>query len=471
MLRRSLALATLALAAHSSAHEARAQVSGGTPPPPQAVPESDSTEEAGSPGEERARRSEIVRLIEAGDYRAARELLDALFVEDSARRAEAQLAAGAPIDAMTSVDGALEVPGLARAERAGLMLLRGKAAFAAAESRTVDPAMYGEAQENLEEAAGLGAGVGAAFRASRAARMLGVQGDALELARAAVQWIDGEDGRAAGLDVDQHYGRTWSEAAFDRFVTVVRSGRTDEATVQERTALAEEVRGALGRVIGDAPTDPWAYAQLGNLALWLGDQDGAVAAAEAGLFASPDDAVMHTAVVTALGNRAEAAARAQGRAEEDVVEARYRAITNRYAELAQKYPEKALFHWYPGYETFFKGAREASLGQDAREIFQDCESMFQRCRELDPSFVDSCVDYEILCRNGRALSLANADETDAAIELLFGVDELRPEYDPAVRERGRVAALEVEFRPHMQSALALLSILIQGLMRDPTDKA
>jgi len=451
----------LAAAAAPSVHGSPHGTGPGPAAHPTPAPQTSQTDE---------RRERVIELVRAGELGAARDLLDDIFHDERMATAAALLAAGEPAPAIDAADEALDVEGRPRADRAAAWMLRGKAVFAAVEAGALPPAAYGEAQENFETAAAEGAGVAAALRASRAARMIGATDEALELARSAVRFIDGGEGRAEGLDVDQHHARTWAEAAFARFVEVAGSGANDEASLQLRKELADETRGALERVIGDMPTDAWAYQQLGNLALWQGDQDGAVAAAEAGLFAAPDAQVMHTAVVQALGNRAEAAARARGLDEDAVLDARTQAIVARYGELLQRYPEKALFYWFPAYETFFKASRDVRSGADARELFVDAEAFFESCRERDASYRAACIDYEILCRNGAALSMINVGETDAAVEVLFSAEELRPIDSPAVTEEGRAAGLEVAYPPYMQSSLALLSVVIQDLMRDPTDR-
>ena len=108
--------------------------------------------------------------------------------------------------------------------------------------------------------------------------MAGSGDEALDFARAAVRYVDGGEGRADGLDLDQHYARTWAEAAFGKFVEVAGgTAALDEGedAAALRAALFAETRGALERVIGDLPTTPWAYEQLANLHLWQGDQDSA----------------------------------------------------------------------------------------------------------------------------------------------------------------------------------------------------
>lgn len=387
----------------------------------------------------------VDRAIEAlrgGEYDLARAIVDRLFVDQRVAEARAALAAADPFVAVSALDDALKVARLEKKERGQLLFLRGQAVFAAASLDTRRASLFGEAQENFVEASRSGAGVAAAFRASRAARMAGSGDEALDFARAAVRYVDGGEGRADGLDLDQHYARTWAEAAFGKFVEVASGAAAldeGEDAAALRGALFAETRGALERVIGDVPTAPWAYEQLANLHLWQGDQDAAVRALEAGLAIAPDDQRMHIALARRIGDRAQGEAQAAGAAPGAVIEARFQAISQRYETFRQTHPENALGYWFGAYEEFYRGVGQLSAKLDARPAFDAAQRLFAGCRERSAAYAADCVDFEILCQLGIGWTMVNLGDVDGAIETFLGLDELRP----LEQANGRTAALEM----------------------------
>lgn len=429
---------------------------------------------------EDTRPEQVIEAIHEGDYARARRLLDAVWIDDRIAAAKEALRQQVPFEAISAADDALKVPRLERSDRAALLMIRGRAAFLAATSDAQWAPLFEEAQENFEMAAEAGAGVSAAFRASRAARMIGAAEDAIELARSGVRFIDGGEGRDQGLDVDQHYARTWAEAAFGLYVPLASGGApggtSDEEFAAARQALFEETKSALERMIGAAPTDTWAYGQLSNLYLWEGRSDDALLTAEAALAAAPNDNAAHVALARMIGNRAQAAAAAEGIDGPGAIEARYQAIQARYAQFRATYPENALGYWYSAYEDFYRAYGLLSAQIDAREAFVKAQGRFEACRKRAPQYERDCVNYEILCQLGVGWSEVNANEIDAAVDTFLGVDSMRP----IGTANGATAALEMSLSttdatgatvPQIPSARGGIDFITRKLTGDPSNRA
>lgn len=425
---------------------------------------------------EDTRPEQAVEAIRGGDYARARRLLDAIWIDDRMAAAKGALAQQTPFEAISAADDALKVPRLERNDRAALLMIRGRAAFMAATMSTQWAPLFEEAQENFEMAAKAGAGVSAAFRASRAARMIGAADDAIELARSGVRFIDGDEGRDQGLDLDQHYARTWAEAAFGQYVSLASSGASDAEAVKARQALYTETKSALERVIGALPTNTWAYGQLSNLYLWEGRSDDALQTAEAALAAAPNDYAAHIALAGLIGDRAKAAATAEGANGPGAIKARYQAIQARYAQFRATYPENALGYWFSAYEDFYRAYGQLSAQTDAREAFAKTQDLFVACRERAPEYESNCVDYEVLCQLGVGWSMVNANELDDAVNTFLGVDSMRP----IENANGATPALEMSLSttdsrgatiPQIPSARGGIDFITRKLTGDPSNRA
>ena len=419
------------------------------------------------------RRERVIEAIRTGDLAKARELLDELWVDERRLAAETALAEGRALEAAEAIDEALEVDSIDRTKRGALLLLRGRGLYAAASS---DPAtrghLFAEAKASFEEAARSGGGVSAALRASRAARMAGQSDEALTLARQSAQWIDAEEGRAEGLDVEQPYLRTLAEAAFGKYVEVVSAA--EGAAADERATLFDETRIALERMVGDHPTDPWAYGQLANLYTWEGRSDESIDALEAGIAVLPNDQELHTALVRKIGDKAQARAIENGLVGQDVLDARYRAVVDRYAKFSAAHPENPLGYWYRGFEKFYQAVGRLNRGEDSREMFTDAESLFAMCAERGPEYAPACRDYEILARLGVGWSQVNAGEMDAAVATFLGMDALRP-----LGSTDRTAALDLALTApdsnggtvtQLPSAVGGIDYVTRQLVANPSDR-
>ena len=241
-----------------------------------------------------------------GDMSTARRLVNALFVDDRERTARQRLEAGEGLAALDAIDEALELDLVGRERKAAMLMVRGRAAFAAASASPRYASLFEEALETFELAAEQGAGVSAALRASRAARMLNLNQQALDDARAAVNWIDAVPGRSSQLDVDQPFARTWGEAAFSRYVEHRQASDGAPGSLQLRTSLFGETRRAIERSIGESPTDPWGYEQLSNLFLWEQRGPEALQTLRTALAILPENERIHTAFVRQLGDLTQA---------------------------------------------------------------------------------------------------------------------------------------------------------------------
>ncbi|MEM9799681.1 MAG: tetratricopeptide repeat protein [Planctomycetota bacterium] len=421
---------------------------------------------------------EAIDALRRGAIGDARALVDALFVDERARTAASLVNEGRSLEAIAAIDAALEVDDLEDEREASLLVLRGRAAFDAAASDLRYASLYEEALSNFEDAARQGAGVGAALRASRAARMVGDGDRALELARSSVEWIDGAPGRADELDVDQPFARTWSEAAFGSYVAAQTSGEEGEEADATRASLFAETRAALERAIGEQPTDPWAYRELAKLFQWEERGDDALKTLDSAVTIFPDDEATHTAFARMVGDRAEATARANGADDAAAIDARYDAVIGRYAEFRATHPENPFGYWYGGFEAFYRAVDGFETAADVSEYdasgFVAAEALFQGCRERAAEFSDACIDYEILCRLGAGWSLYRAEKDEEAVRTFFSTEDLRT-LGSESNLAGRAAGLDMTLAnadgsTRLPSALAGLDFVTRRLQEDPTDR-
>ncbi len=422
------------------------------------------------------RLDEAVDALRRGDMITARRLVDALYVDERERTALRLLREGDGLGALDAIDQALELELVGRERRAAMLMVRGRAAYAAASASTRYASLFEEALETFERAAQEGAGVSAALRASRAARMLGLNQQALDDARAAVIWIDNVPGRSAGLDVDQPFARTWGEAAFSCYVEHRQATDGAPGSLQTRANLFNETRRAIERSIGESPTSPWGYEQLANLFLWEQRGPEALQTLRTGLAILPDNEGIHTAFVRQLGDLSQAQATDAGASPAEALQARYDAILGAYATFRERHPENALGFWYSAFETFYLALGKFETSSDVRGAgsaeFREAERLFEVCREREPGFTDACVDYEILCRTALGWCLYQLEEDEDAERMFFSAEDLRPLGSEAAR-RGRAAGLDLylsgsDGSKRLPSALAGLDFLVRRATADPT---
>ncbi len=460
-----LAAALLALGAASPSIAHPAASPAASPTAPALLPQS----------EQDPRLDEAVDALRRGDMTTARRLVDAMFVDERERTALRLLQEGDGLGALDAIDQALELDLVGRERRAAMLMVRGRAAFAAASASTRYASLFEEALETFERAAKEGAGVSAALRASRAARMLNLNQQALDDARAAVNWIDAVPGRSAGLDVDQPFARTWGEAAFSRYVEYRQAADGTPGSLQTRANLFNETRRAIERSIGESPTSPWGYEQLSNLFLWEQRGPEALQTLRTALAILPDNEGIHTAFVRQLGDISQAQASAAGADAAAALQARYDAILGAYATFRERHPENALGFWYSAFETFYQALDRFESGADGGYDvagFGEAERLFEACRTREPGFTDACVDYEILCRTAAGWCLYQLERDADAEAMFFSAEDLRPLGSEAAR-RGRAAGLDLFLSgangsKRLPSALAGLDFLVRRATADPT---
>ena len=468
----SLLLAVCAAAPAAAAHVLPSAPVAAAPAPTAAPQEAEQQQDD-------PRVQEAVEALRRGDMSAARRIVDRLFVDERERSARRLLEEGNALGALDAIDEALELDLVDRERRADMLMVRGRAAFAAASASTRYASLFEEALETFERAAREGAGVSAALRASRAARMLSLHQEALDLARAAVAWIDAGPGRSQGLDVDQPFARTWGEAAFGRYVAHRQSADGAPGSMALRSSLFDETRRALERAIGESPTDPWAFQQLSNLFLWEQRAPEALQTIRTALALLPDDEGLHTTFVRQLGDLTQAEATAAGADPAAALQARYDAILGAYAAFRERHPENPLGFWYSGFESFYRALDRFETAADGAgfdaQAFRDAERLFETCRSLEPRFTDACVDYEILCRTAAGWCHYQLEQDDEAERVFFSAEHLRPLGSQASRA-GRAAGLDMYLTganggKRLPSALAGLDFLVRRATADPTDLA
>jgi tetratricopeptide (TPR) repeat protein len=415
-----------------------------------------------------------VAALRAGDFKAARELTTDLAYGAALARGRAHLAAGDPRAALVPFDEALEM----KPDAAEALYLRASAAFATAEAG--DPQagfFYGDAATGFLAAAKAGYGVEAALRASRAAYLSGEIQTALEVAREAMQWLDGAPDRRGTLMASITDGlvpeRVWADAAFGAYVAA------RNANVGAATALFAETEDALGRLAAATPTDSYPLTQLANLALWEGQRSAALGHIEAALTLNPSAEEVHNMLVrelragayaaawSAAGGPSEAPAADAPSTEQDVYKALVVAATRaqrdavlaRYETLQAAQPDNALVHWYAATERFQRALEAYEAGTLEESEFQRAERDFRRCRELQEDYANTCRGWEVFARTAVGWCRYWGGNLDGAEESFWSTEELLE------------GALDSQYEGRLGSALVGLSDVAQAYTQRADDLA
>ncbi len=365
-------------------------------------PELDASASPPDPEAEGEVGQEAARLIEAGRFEEARAMLDELLLSGSLERARAQLSGGSPEDALTTLDRVLELaPEDEQARR-----LKADASLQLAEAKIQSGGSAGLIEGALSDALhyyeDLGESAHTHFGASRAAWLLGRKEEALAFARRGLALRrEGEHGlHALGLSPE----RIYAEQVFDAYVSA-RSASSEEAG-----ALFLETEEALGRVLGRASVDPWAWSRLSDLYEWEGALADAKGACERGLARAPEDAGLLerlARVCPALGGRA--------------------AALKTFEDYVRRHPEVMAGRWHLA-EARFQLALQG-YKQDPRVLdpapFAAAEAEFRAVRERAPERTQATLGYEVVCRLARgwcafhAGDLALAQAEFLAMNALF----------------------------------------------------
>lgn len=323
------------------------------------------------------------------------------FYEALVRQAAAALDAGEPEEALALTDQALEL----RPQDREALLLRGRGFFDL--GRKVSSAAFLEdSLATYVEAAAQYDSAETWLGASRSAYELVRTEEALEYARAARDKL-GDAPSPAAL-------QTIAEAVFGAY----RAERQARPDSDDSSALFLETEDILNELIGVASDSAWAYRELANLMSWHGYTEESRIALEQGLTQAPNDMTLH--------DRFRTVARMSGG---------NRGLLNYYETFAKRHPAIAIGRFNAGLARFDlavdrllarpdgeEGIHEAQL---LVEEFRAAESDFLRARELDESFTESSIGYEIVCRDGLGWSLYHAGELDAARDAFLSMEDLQ----------------------------------------------
>lgn len=413
-------------------------------------------EQSGTVGALAPEAEAAIEAIRAGDHRRAAELLEGMTFTSALAAGKAALAAGNPRDALAPLDEALAL----RPRDKDALFARAEAAFATAEAG--DPQagfFYGDAAAGFREAAKQGAGVEAAFRASRAAYLAGETAEALDLARQGMAWLDGAEGRRGGLHLPLAPERTWADAAFAAYIAA-RNSNSSEAG-----SLFSECEDALGRLAAVTPTEPYAFEQLANLYVWGGRRAEALTHLEHALALAPTQEALHNALVRelradayerslassgALGaapaEDASAAEReAHAAAQRAAVRAQRDAVVARYEAYQVANPENPLGYWYAASERFHRALESYEAGALDEQDFHRAERDFRKCRELDERYADTCRAWEALGRAGIGWCRHWSQDLEGAVEAFWSTEEVLP------------GGLDLQYEGRLASALVGLA--------------
>ena len=270
-----------------------------------------------------------------------------------------------------------------------------------------DPFFFEDARKEFKLAAESEDRSDAWVGASRAARFLYYDGfdqslieDAVLSAREAVRIIE-ENGTNLDL-LEVLPSRVHAEASFDLY----RAARQVED--QETAAgAAAETKLALEKCIASRPEDTWAWLQLSSLLEWEDMIPGARDLLRNALSLHSNDASLHKEHARL--------SRSLGGFEE---------VVSAYAHFLAEHPDSPLGGWYYAVDSFELALSGLNADLDTRERFRAAEEAFSTCRTFEPSYRESCLGYEVMCRAGAGLVMFKAGEIDAAQRSFFSMEEL-----------------------------------------------
>jgi hypothetical protein len=343
--------------------------------------------------------AEATRLIEAGRLEEARALLDELLLTGLMDQARSQLAAGSPADALTTLDRIRELA----PEDEDARLLEGDASLALAEAAIRRRGSVGLIEGALGDALhayqSLDESGHALFGASRAAWLLGETEQALELARRGMaQRREGRPG-ASGLEPERIYAEQLLAAC----------ARARGAGSEEASALYQETEEALGKLLGRASVDPWAWSRLSDVNEWQGNLAGAKLACERGLARTPEDAGL-------LERLARVSREFEGPA----------AAVQSLETFVRAHPAVEAGHWQLAVARFQLALH--GYEQDPRVLdpapFTEAEAGFRALRERSGEMTQAALGYEVVCRLARGWCAFRAGDLALAEREFRSMNEL-----------------------------------------------
>jgi tetratricopeptide (TPR) repeat protein len=335
-----------------------------------------------------------IESIHSGDYAHAGAILNELRARELELAARALMAEGNPRDALLPLDDALDL----LPESSALWFLRGQAAMATAPSDSQAGFFYEDARRNFEESAKRGGGARALLEASRAARLVPDAKRALAYARAGVAKLAGGP---APAELDVAPERILVEASFDVYV--------QKLGAEEDTAeYYAEIEDQLLRLMGREADNPWVWTQLANIYQYEGQGDEAIRMLEGALDLTPGDLALHERMWTLVPTVRD-----------------YPGLLDAYARFEERHPELPIAAWYTARTTYQIAVTDFLAGKDSRPGFQRAEELFQRCSKLEPEYADSCLNYEIMCRNGVGRCFLLKGEFEEARLAFLSMEELK----------------------------------------------
>lgn len=350
-----------------------------------------------------ARDRAVVDALERGEYEQARALLDAILVDRYVAEANELFASGNPQDGLLAVDRAQEID--ERAPAALLARARGSALLADELVAAGAGAVHVEAafRDALNAWSQAPDGPERYFGASRAWLMLGDPERALTLAREGRAKLRAAQGE---VSIQPLPDRTWAEAAFAAFRTEATKpqGERDDDTV---SALFLESEDAFGGVVGHAYDDPWSWRTFASLYEWGGRPDDALGRLQQGLDYLPANGELHQALddtARRVGGAARSAAA--------------------FATFCERHPDVAEGHWRAGRAALDALIAAGWTAEDAAGRAAAAEAHLARSREVDPSYRESAIGWEVICRAAAGWSHFAAGELDAADAAFRSMDEL-----------------------------------------------
>ena len=414
----------------------------GSSPAVVATPQ-DAGQAQGNDSETRA--TEAIELIRAGAYRAARDLLGELLLEQELQLAESWLDQDSPEDALVAVDRALAL----NAKNNAAIRLKARASLALAEKAAAGGGpgslVIGAYEDALTYYRRAGSDAAARLGASRAALGLQRYPEALALAQEAVAELDeaglepviadgtGQPEEAGAGETDRPVltllpERVLAEAAFRAFVEAKQT-EPDAPRTQELFRTTED---ALDRLLG-RDRGPWTWKTLVDLYLWQGDLVAARSQAENGLDHDPNDPEL-------IDRLANVAHQIGGPAE---MAATFAAFNTRHGNSPRGlwYEAQGLFDQATDLVMPLVAAAITGSGEElpadadqAPTLFAQAEEVFRRCRESSAEYESACLGYEALTFDGRGWYLFATGDYPAAIEAFLATEK--------VYEGGMFAELE-----------------------------
>ncbi len=350
-----------------------------------------------------------IAAIEDGDIERAKKLLDVLVAEEHRARAQDLLSRGDARSALAVLDRAVALA----PDQDDVRALRAEASLRVGiedrERELVEASLA-----DFLRAARSGVGGVAWLGASRAALWLADRDAALEYARTGVSALESAPATTQPLVAP---ARTLAEASLacyeaarEEKAIAEASGRdldSIEPMSRQMTDTFDESRRALETLIGERPTDPWAWERLS----WVHETRGQPVVGQRvawnALALLPKDEALHQRLASAslsLGGL-------------DMLDATY-------ARFRETHAGVALSAWHPAVATFDAAVESYVAEEDASALFESAQSSFALCRSLEPRYADACLAYEVLCRLGVGWCAYRSGDLERAHEAFLSMEDL-----------------------------------------------